>query len=54
MEINTTDWLLIGIAGFCFGYPFVMAWYWMAGGMLFYIMRERHMPPPDRPPHDHR
>ena len=50
MEATTTDWLLIGIGGFCFGYPFVMAWYWMAGGLLFYITRERHMAPPDRPP----
>ncbi len=50
MEAGTTDWLLIGLAGFCFGYPFVMAWYWMVGGLLFYIMRERYMAPPDRPP----
>jgi biofilm PGA synthesis N-glycosyltransferase PgaC len=35
---------------FCFGYPFVMAWYWMAGGLMFYFGRERFMPPPDRPP----
>ena len=50
MEATTTDWLLVGIGGFCFGYPFVMAFYWMVGGLLFYITRERHMAPPDRPP----
>ena len=50
MEATTTEWLLVGIGGFCFGYPFVMAFYWMIGGLLFYITRERHMAPPDRPP----
>ena len=43
-----------GVSIFCFGYPFVMAWYWMAGGLMFYFQRERFMPPPDRPePLDH-
>jgi biofilm PGA synthesis N-glycosyltransferase PgaC len=50
MEATTTDWLLVGIGGFCFGYPFVMALYWVVGGLMFYITRERHMAPPDRPP----
>ena len=50
MEATTTDWLLVGMGWFCFGYPFVMAWYWMAGGLLFYFTRERYMAPPDRPP----
>jgi biofilm PGA synthesis N-glycosyltransferase PgaC len=50
MHATATDWLLISVATFCFGYPFVMAWYWMAGAMMFYITRERHMAPPDRPP----
>jgi biofilm PGA synthesis N-glycosyltransferase PgaC len=49
MEATTTDWLLVGIGGFCFGYPFVMAWYWMVGGLLFYITRERHMAAPRAP-----
>ena len=40
----------MGIGAGCFGYPFVMAWYWMVGGLLFYITRERHMAPTDRPP----
>lgn len=38
------------LAAFCFGYPFVMAWYWMAGGLLFRWFRERHEPLPDHPP----
>ena len=43
------DFMLI-LPQFCFGYPFVMAWYWMAGGILFYVVRERSMPPQDQPP----
>ena len=35
---------------FCFGYPFVMAWYWITGGLLFRWIRERHEPRPDQPP----
>jgi poly-beta-1,6-N-acetyl-D-glucosamine synthase len=38
------------LAAFCFGYPFVMAWYWMAGGLLFQAFRERHEPTPGHPP----
>ena len=34
---------------FCFGYPFVMAWYWMAGGLLYYGFREYAAPPQDHP-----
>jgi biofilm PGA synthesis N-glycosyltransferase PgaC len=44
------DVVLISVAAFCFGYPFVMAWYWIVGGLLFYFTRERHMAPPDSPP----
>ncbi|CAN5441613.1 poly-beta-1,6-N-acetyl-D-glucosamine synthase [soil metagenome] len=42
--------LVAAIPAFCFGYPFVMSWYWMAGGLLFYATRERRLPPPDEPP----
>ena len=42
--------MLAAIPAFCFGYPFVMSWYWMAGGVLFYTTRERHLPPTDEPP----
>jgi poly-beta-1,6-N-acetyl-D-glucosamine synthase len=34
------DFLIVAIPMFCFGYPFVMSWYWMAGGALFYFTRE--------------
>ena len=41
------------IADFCFGYPFVMAWYWMIGGVLFWLGLERRYnrleSPPDLP-----
>jgi poly-beta-1,6-N-acetyl-D-glucosamine synthase len=39
-----------GIQAFCFGYPFIMSWYWMAGGLLYRWLRERHQPSPDEPP----
>lgn len=35
---------------FCFGYPFVMAWYWMLGGVLYHFIRERREPRFDAPP----
>jgi biofilm PGA synthesis N-glycosyltransferase PgaC len=38
------------LAVFCFGYPFVMAWYWIAGSLLFYFIRERKQPPYQSPP----
>jgi biofilm PGA synthesis N-glycosyltransferase PgaC len=50
MDDAPSSLLLLAIPFFCFGYPFVMAWYWMAGGVMYYIGRERLMPPPDRPP----
>src|SRR5262245_12238031 len=50
MDLDASDWLMISLGAFAFGYPFVMAWYWMVGGVLFYVARERHMARPDRPP----
>src|SRR5947207_14521838 len=50
MLTATADFLVIAIPQFCFGYPFIMSWYWMAGGGLFYLTRERSMAPQDRPP----
>jgi poly-beta-1,6-N-acetyl-D-glucosamine synthase len=44
------DVLFLAIPQFCFGYPFVMAWYWMAGGLMFYATHERHLPPQTEPP----
>jgi biofilm PGA synthesis N-glycosyltransferase PgaC len=41
------------IAAFCFGYPFVMSFYWMAGAVLYRWLRERREPPPDAPPQLH-
>jgi len=44
--VNLSD----AVAAFCFGYPFVMSIYWMAGGLLYQRLRTRHEPPADRPP----
>lgn len=38
------------IFAFCFGYPFVMSMYWMAGSVLHFVMRERFEPLPNDPP----
>ena len=40
------EWL----APLCFGYPFVMAFYWMVGGLLFHLVRERNEPAQHQPP----
>lgn len=45
-----SDSLTRGIQSFCFGYPFIMSWYWMAGGLFYRWLRERHQPPPWEPP----
>lgn len=37
------------LADFCFGYPFVMSWYWITGGVLFYLLREFKGRKPDDP-----
>jgi poly-beta-1,6-N-acetyl-D-glucosamine synthase len=50
MSDQTVNMLLLAIPAFCFGYPFVMAWYWMVGGILFHLVRERGLPPLDQPP----
>lgn len=44
------DYILLALPQFLFGYPFVMAWYWMAGGLIYYLYRERKLPPMDQPP----
>lgn len=38
------------ISAFCFGYPFIMSFYWMWGGLLFHTLRERKEPLPEHPP----
>lgn len=47
--IAIREFLVYGIPQLCFGYPFVMAWFWIGGGLLFYVLRERRMPPQTRP-----
>ena len=42
-------YLLSGLSAFSFGYPFLMAWYWMLGGLLYAIIRHK-VPPPWAPP----
>ena len=44
------DFLVSMVPGFTFGYPFVMAWYWMTGGILHRLVRGLHEPSPDEPP----
>ena len=40
MLARFADFLIVAIPMFLFGYPFIMSWYWMAGGALFYFTRE--------------
>ncbi|MDI9239924.1 poly-beta-1,6-N-acetyl-D-glucosamine synthase [Lysobacter sp. LF1] len=40
----------LALAILCFGYPFVMAWYWALGGIMFHWLRERGEPDVDSPP----
>jgi len=47
---EVANFLLMSVPAFCFGYPFVMAWYWMAGGLMFYATLERALPPQNSPP----
>jgi len=37
-----TQEVLEWMAKFCFGYPFVMSWYWITGSLLYWLIRERH------------
>lgn len=46
---HIASFLQIAIPQFCFGYPFIMAWYWIVGGVIFYFTRERHMAPVNAP-----
>ena len=40
-SVFTQD-VLEWMAKFCFGYPFVMSWYWITGSLLYWFIRERH------------
>lgn len=42
--------LLESVPVFCFGYPFIMAWYWMFGAFLFWLGHERNHPAVSEPP----
>lgn len=42
--------LFLYLPAFCFSYPFIMSWYWMAGGLFYYLWRERGFNLPDDPP----
>jgi len=42
--------VLAMVPGFTFGYPFVMAWYWMTGGALHRLVRGWGEPLPGQPP----
>ena len=35
MTMTVLEFILLALPQFCFGYPFVMAWYWMAGGLIY-------------------
>jgi len=48
--MDTLHRVSLALSVFCFGYPFVAAWYWMTGGFLHWLVRERHEPLPDCPP----
>ena len=48
--MSAVEFILLALPQFCFGYPFVMAWYWMAGGLIYYFVHERHLPPVTNPP----
>jgi poly-beta-1,6-N-acetyl-D-glucosamine synthase len=43
-------WYLEAVPIFCFGYPFVMAFYWMIGAVVFWLAAERRFPPLSDPP----
>ena len=43
-------WYLEALPVFCFGYPFVMAFYWMIGAVLFWFGLERHYRSVHEPP----
>ena len=50
VAMTAVEFILLALPQFCFGYPFVMAWYWMAGGLIYYFVHERHLPPVTNPP----
>ncbi|HKD21545.1 MAG TPA: poly-beta-1,6-N-acetyl-D-glucosamine synthase [Rhizomicrobium sp.] len=47
---NNVVWYLEAIPIFCFGYPFVMAFYWMFGAIMFWYFFERRYNKVNQPP----
>ncbi|MDR7192772.1 poly-beta-1,6-N-acetyl-D-glucosamine synthase [Luteimonas terrae] len=45
-SIAWTRWMF----NFAFFYPIIMAFFWMTGGVYYYLRRERNAPRPDAPP----
>ena len=43
-------WFREAVMVFCFGYPFVMSFYWMIGGILFWVGHERYHHKTNEPP----
>jgi biofilm PGA synthesis N-glycosyltransferase PgaC len=47
---GNVSWYLEAVPVFCFGYPFVMSFYWMIGALMFWFGAERRLPSLERPP----
>lgn len=50
IEPALTKQVLEWMAKFCFGYPFVMSWYWITGSLMYWLIRERHRSAYTSPP----
>ncbi|PWF12655.1 hypothetical protein TP38_21375, partial [Xanthomonas citri pv. citri] len=46
----TTSLLLAALFNFAFYYPIIMAFFWMIGGIYYYLRRERGTHRPSKPP----
>jgi biofilm PGA synthesis N-glycosyltransferase PgaC len=45
-----TNWYFEAVLAFCFGYPFLMSFYWMVGAILFWLGAERRFNKVNEPP----
>jgi len=50
MGLSLSEIALEAVPIFCFGYPFVMSWFWMIGAALYWIAGERRWRRLDQPP----
>ncbi len=48
--MGEAPWYLEALPVFCFGYPFVMSFYWMIGGILFWLAVEHRHAKLEKPP----